>query len=150
MSERTAVYRLFDPDRRLLYVGISVRALGRMAEHSGDKAWWTRVATITLAWFDSRAAAEAEETRAIQAERPAHNRVAGHQSPGGGITPNRVFRMREEWEQLGRAVGPRQRSEIIRQLIRWYLRYPGAKLPERPSPEAAAIFREGSGPPDQD
>lgn len=47
-------------------------------------------------------------------------------------TTNRVVRLGEEWDDLGEAAGVRKRAEVIRQLVRWYLRYPGAKLPERP------------------
>lgn len=37
------------------------------------------------------------------------------------------------WERLGLLVGTKRRSEIIRALLAWYLREPGAKLPERPA-----------------
>lgn len=47
-------------------------------------------------------------------------------------TTNRVVRLGDEWEELGEAAGERNRATVIRQLVRWYLRYPGAKLPERP------------------
>jgi hypothetical protein len=36
------------------------------------------------------------------------------------------------WDRLGHLVGDRGRSEVIRLLVAWYLREPGAKLPERP------------------
>lgn len=36
------------------------------------------------------------------------------------------------WDRLGRLAGDRGRSEAIRALVAWYLREPGAKLPERP------------------
>lgn len=36
------------------------------------------------------------------------------------------------WGRLGDLVGDRGRSEVIRSLVAWYLREPGAKLPERP------------------
>ncbi|MET0416028.1 MAG: hypothetical protein ABW022_08410 [Actinoplanes sp.] len=36
------------------------------------------------------------------------------------------------WDRLGSLVGDRGRSEVIRALVAWYLREPGAKLPERP------------------
>lgn len=36
------------------------------------------------------------------------------------------------WNRLGALVGDRGRSEVIRSLVAWYLREPGAKLPERP------------------
>jgi hypothetical protein len=47
-------------------------------------------------------------------------------------TTNRVVRLGEEWDDLGEAAGNRKRAEVIRALVRWYLRYPGAKLPQRP------------------
>jgi hypothetical protein len=47
-------------------------------------------------------------------------------------TTNRVVRLGDEWDELGAVAGVRKRAEVIRQLVRWYLRYPGVKLPERP------------------
>lgn len=47
--------------------------------------------------------------------------------------PNRVIRLRGEWDELGEVAGKHKRAEVIRQLIHWYLRYPGARLPERPA-----------------
>lgn len=47
-------------------------------------------------------------------------------------TTNRVVRLGDEWDQLAETTGKRGRAAIIRQLVQWYLRYPGAKLPERP------------------
>lgn len=45
---------------------------------------------------------------------------------------NRVIRLREEWDDLGELVGKRKRGTVIRELVQWYLRYPGVKTPERP------------------
>lgn len=50
--------------------------------------------------------------------------------------PVRRFRMGDEWVELGELVGDRQRSEVIRELVSWYLRKPGAKQPKRPEPAA--------------
>jgi hypothetical protein len=47
---------------------------------------------------------------------------------------NRVIRLREEWDDLGEAVGKGKRAETIRDLIQYFLRYPGAKMPPRPAP----------------
>jgi hypothetical protein len=47
-------------------------------------------------------------------------------------TTNRVIRIGDEWDELGNVAGQRKRAAVIRQLVRWYLRRPGAKLPERP------------------
>jgi hypothetical protein len=48
-------------------------------------------------------------------------------------TPLRPLRIPDdEWEPLGKAVGDRNRTRLIRDFIAWYLRRPGAKLPTRP------------------
>ncbi len=36
------------------------------------------------------------------------------------------------WNDLGQHVGERERSKAIRDLVRWWLRKPGAKMPKRP------------------
>jgi hypothetical protein len=72
--ERTALYRHFDADRNLLYVGISVNPESRWKSHLYSLAEWPRFAALrTDEWFDTRAAAEAAEVAAIKAERPRFN-----------------------------------------------------------------------------
>ncbi|MCX4697021.1 GntR family transcriptional regulator [Streptomyces sp. NBC_01373] len=71
--ERTALYRLFDVDERLLYVGITTEPKVRMKAHAADKAWWSEVSTREFEWFDSRGEAAKAEVAAIRAERPVHN-----------------------------------------------------------------------------
>jgi metal-responsive CopG/Arc/MetJ family transcriptional regulator len=39
------------------------------------------------------------------------------------------------WAEFGRLAGARNRSEVVRQFIRWYVRERGAKLPQRPDAE---------------
>lgn len=39
---------------------------------------------------------------------------------------------KEEWMLFGKRAGPGKRPEVLRQLVAWYNRKPGAKLPERP------------------
>lgn len=53
-------------------------------------------------------------------------------------TTNRVVRMGDEWEKLGAVVGDRKRAEHIRAMVSWWLREPGAKMPERLSREEIA------------
>jgi hypothetical protein len=51
----------------------------------------------------------------------------------GYRTPQRPVRVDDDlWAKFGALVGPRDRSELLRQFIRWYVREPGAKLPQRP------------------
>lgn len=54
--------------------------------------------------------------------------------PREGST-NRAFRLPDVglWERFG-AVAEPDRSEVLREFIRWYVRESGAKLPRRPEP----------------
>jgi hypothetical protein len=57
--------------------------------------------------------------------------------PKTGETPSRHVRVADEdWGDLEAAAGAigSDRGKVINQFIRWYLRRPGAKLPERPAP----------------
>jgi hypothetical protein len=72
-SRPTHLYRHFDPDGRPLYVGISVSAYARLAEHRSGAHWFGSVATMTVESFPTRAEAEAAEKEAIALENPAWN-----------------------------------------------------------------------------
>ena len=54
--------------------------------------------------------------------------------PGKG-TPMRAFRLAEAlWIRFGEAArtAGTDRGTVLRQMIKWYLREPGAQLPKRP------------------
>lgn len=52
--------------------------------------------------------------------------------PATGKTPHRTIRAPdEEWDEFKERAGS-DMTGVIRQFIRWYLRWPGARLPERP------------------
>lgn len=72
-TERTALYRLFDADEKLLYIGISRDPKIRWRQHRRWSAWSTQVAMRVIEWHDSRTAALLAELRAIRTERPRHN-----------------------------------------------------------------------------
>lgn len=96
--ERTALYRLYDAEGQLLYVGISWQPDERLRDHRlGARKEWTRlVALRTLAWFDSRSEAEAAEFVAIKRERPLHNGTHNYESvafdPAGWLIPTHIYR----------------------------------------------------------
>lgn len=48
-------------------------------------------------------------------------------------SPNRAFRMDDLdiWRLFGEVAQP-DRSAVLRDFIRWYVRLPGAQLPKRP------------------
>lgn len=70
---RSALYRLYDSDDVLLYVGISRYPNERFKEHAGDKPWWHHVARHDIVWLDSRAKALEVEAEAMKEERPLYN-----------------------------------------------------------------------------
>lgn len=69
----TALYRFFDGDDVLLYVGVSRWPLCRMTQHAREKSWWRSVVRSTIEWLPDRATAMATERMAIGLERPRHN-----------------------------------------------------------------------------
>lgn len=71
----TALYRHFNAEGRLLYVGISLSPTYRLAQHRDASAWFQQIASITVAWFDDRMAALKAEKEAIQSEHPEFNVV---------------------------------------------------------------------------
>ncbi|MET8751343.1 helix-turn-helix domain-containing protein [Streptomyces sp. NPDC004667] len=70
---RTAVYRLYDAEERLLYVGITMTLKQRFADHRHQKFWWHLVKRRDVRWYDDRSAAEAVEAEAIQTENPKYD-----------------------------------------------------------------------------
>lgn len=70
---RTQLYRHYDADGQLLYVGISLSALLRTRQHRENSPWFANIAKITVETFPDRATAYDAETFAIENERPLYN-----------------------------------------------------------------------------
>lgn len=68
----TALYRLYDADGALLYVGITCDLDQRWKAHA-RKPWWPQVADKQVQWYDNRAQAGKAEVHAIVTEEPRHN-----------------------------------------------------------------------------
>lgn len=71
---RCALYRHFDAQGRLLYVGISLSPLYRTSQHMDVAEWSFAIARIELQWHDDEDAARAAERVAIRSEGPLFNR----------------------------------------------------------------------------
>jgi hypothetical protein len=82
-----SLYRLYDRQGALLYVGISVSALRRLSEHSQDKSWWDEVVSITLVRYPDRRSAEAAELWVIANEVPVHNVTGRSFDPNEAMAP---------------------------------------------------------------
>lgn len=69
------LYRVYDEDGRLLYVGITNNPPARFRSHRATKQWWAMVAHIFTKTYDSRAALREAEREAIKTEHPTYNVV---------------------------------------------------------------------------
>ncbi|MFJ6729416.1 GIY-YIG nuclease family protein [Streptomyces sp. NPDC091281] len=74
-AERTALYRLYDADDRLLYVGITSNPKTRWGRHARDKHWWPEVARKAIEWFETRKSAERVEKIEVEEQHPKYNRT---------------------------------------------------------------------------
>lgn len=70
---RPAVYRAFDADKRLIYIGASRSLPQRLAQHRIESWWHPLIARIEVKLYRDMTAAFAAETAAIKAESPAFN-----------------------------------------------------------------------------
>lgn len=79
--EPTALYRLYDADSGLLYIGISYQPDKRFEEHATNRSWWHLVTRKEVAWLASREAALLAEAAATETEKPAYDGAARIKNP---------------------------------------------------------------------
>lgn len=80
-NQPTAVYRMYDADGRLLYVGMTNNTDVRWKWHAQSGGWWHRMASSTVEWHPDRAAARRHEAAAIKAEAPVFNAMHAAAGP---------------------------------------------------------------------
>lgn len=71
------LYRAYDTEDRLLYVGCSTNIKQRLQTHAAKAPWWPQVRNIRMEHFEDSGAAFRAEGRAIRGEHPIHNQVRG-------------------------------------------------------------------------
>lgn len=76
LPQRFTVYRIYDGDGALLYVGASRWFAARMRAHEVKAEWWETVATVTVEHHQDEASMAKAEQAAIATEDPIHNRRA--------------------------------------------------------------------------
>ena len=79
------LYRFFDSDGALLYVGITVNLPARLSRHRDEKEWWVDVVRVSIEWFPDRDSVLAAEKAAIRSEQPRYN--IQHNRSGRVISP---------------------------------------------------------------
>lgn len=80
------LYRFFDQDGDLLYVGITNNPGRRWSQHRADKPWWSEVHHIEMEHHADRESVLRAEATAIRAERPRHNVIGTVPSPASAPT----------------------------------------------------------------
>jgi hypothetical protein len=88
---RTALYRFYDAQESLLYVGISRDHWRRRKQHALTQPWYPQVRHQAITWYDTEPAARKAELRAIRQESPQFN-VAGAIRPS--VARIRMYPMR--------------------------------------------------------
>ncbi len=73
MANRAELYRHYDTDGNLLYVGVSHSTIVRLMGHKCTSAWFDQITTIKIERFDCREDALRAERKAIETESPLHN-----------------------------------------------------------------------------
>ena len=131
MSERTAVYRFYDKDDVLLYVGATKNFDQRRSTHARTAKWWSAVVRHEVEWYNSQLDALITEAKLIRELRPLHNvqspspdnieALRGAMKggrPATGQTPLQHTRIdQDDWDDLKTVVGSRRRGQIVRDLI---------------------------------
>lgn len=84
------LYRHFDSEDKLLYVGISLSAINRLSQHKGNSAWFASIKRVEVESFQTKGEALMAERMAITREEPLHNvqwsptkKSVGKPSPSG-------------------------------------------------------------------
>lgn len=68
------LYRFFDKDKNLLYIGISKSFGNRFNQHAHISEWFAKANSVTIEHYPNRASVETAEKKAIKSERPKYNK----------------------------------------------------------------------------
>lgn len=105
----TFLYRLYDAQDELLYVGITENVRLRMQRHAAIQPWWNQVERLEVATYSSRDEAEEAELRAIRGERPKMNITGAARQSGQGRGNRSRQAERDDWftdpVELARTLG---------------------------------------------
>jgi hypothetical protein len=124
------LYRHYDANGALLYVGISASTMARLRQHKQEAEWFDQVAWIRIQRFASRWKASLAEQEAIHKERPRYNKAFNY-NPGEGTRADPGF--------VADVIKlPAVETHIMREAISRSERLVGAN--------ASAILREGEAP----
>jgi hypothetical protein len=117
----TNLYRHFDADGNLLYVGISLSALTRLYAH-GKAAWYNDIKNVTIENYPTKRMALDAEKNAIKTEKPMHN-IMHNKEVDPEVLKKRALYHRQRAAARQRALrksrGATPRSESLSQTRPW-------------------------------
>jgi hypothetical protein len=90
----TQLYRHWDENNILLYVGISYSSTTRLRQHEKSARWFKLVRSVTIEQFATRKEAELAELHAIRTENPIYN-IVGVLDSSPKVTPIRKLRWKK-------------------------------------------------------
>jgi len=72
-QKKQLLYRYYNKDNELLYVGVTADNTKRESQHRRDSFWFGEIATAKYEYFDTREEVLQAESEAIASEQPKHN-----------------------------------------------------------------------------
>ncbi len=96
-NKKNALYRHYNSNGELLYVGISLSSVDRLARHVRHSSWAYDISRIDITWMSSRRAALLAERNAIHDESPKYNKFhnsdnkSDNDTPIGWVDANRFY-----------------------------------------------------------
>ena len=103
------LYRMYNADDQLLYVGITQQQVVRFHQHAREKLWWPEVTQIWVEHYPDRPSVIEAERLAIQTERPRYNIVGNR----GGHSMKSGRPVSRDGYGFGAQTGDRWRTESL-------------------------------------
>ena len=115
----TQLYRHFDENNNLLYVGISLSTFNRLSQHRDHSEWFKQIKNVTIEHFATREEAMAAERKAIKSEAPKFN-IAMRKTMAE-IEKEQKALTQEQYriEKLAMA----ERKQVVQRYVQHYLAY---------------------------
>lgn len=132
------LYRFFNADGDLLYVGMTKNPGQRLAGHSSNQSWWREVANVTMEHCDTRAALKRAERDAIRNESPKYNVV--HNKPTSGVRTIKFCGITIELDEVAGVITLHDTRWVMNGLADYMTFEPGPYEPGYPGESTALKF----------
>lgn len=106
-TDPSAVYRIYDSNAELIYVGMSYEPDTRVRVQRREKPWGHEIARHEVDWHPNRAASQRAEEQLIKQEHPRHNVT---HTPEHRVRSLRHLTIRAQQIAEGRTSGKRAKA----------------------------------------